>query len=1281
MSHAMSRFPIFLFALWISTTSYAQSDALRATYDETVGKIEIFRGQQATPILTQHARTDFRPYLHPLVAPDGKGVLTQSSPDHHKHQTGIYWGFTRVNGRDYFHHYEGDYWRRVSARVLKNAAANPGDSVQWQTIYDLLDESGQPILRESQIWSMRLQDDRYLLDLEWSGDAKTDVTIGEYQYGGLFVRMPWHKGIDGAVTNSARQVNARAEGQRAVWVDIGMQVDGRDDRAHIAIFDHPDNRGFPQPWRVDGQMGVGPVRARMGDWKIPKGQSARIRHQLVVYTGELNDVDVGNQWSAFTGQAMAWAQWNLARQEGRDAEFLTPEKAVEQMKLQDGFQANVFASEPMITQPMAFCWDDRGRMWIAENRDYENRRDGFANFGDSRILILEDTDRDGVADSRKVFAEGIPFPSAMAVGMGGLWLGAPPNLLFVPDADDDDKADMENIEVRLTGWGIRDRHETLNSFHWGPDGWLYGLQGYATPSRVGKPAGKGRLYQHKDPFPSEFDFADDPIDINGGVWRYHPTKDRFEVVAHGFSNPWGVDYDAKGQLFITACVIPHLWHVIPGGIYHRQGGSHFNPYVYSDIRTIADHKHRSAHGGARIYLSDAFPEKYKKRIFMANIHEHAVLTDILQPKGSGFVGHHGDDFMLANNAQWIGFSVEIGPEGAVYVLDWHDGDICGNDTLNKETGRVFRLSPKQSGAKDFPDRYGDLRKLADARLVELQTNESAWHARRARTILQHRHVQGKLDAQATHLALNQLLHNNTNGDHRLRALWALHVTGGIHRSQLERLLSDSDQHIRAWAVQLICEDNAPSADALSLFGQMAASDPSPVVRLYLAAALQRIDHAAAMPILKSLATHAEDADDHNIPKMLWFALEPMVMERPDQVIDLALQSKIPLLTRHIARRFTDGGKPDVVVNGLQQALRTTVGNELAVESLLLGLRDALQGRYDVEAPKGWSDLAKGLQAQGGSHAQIALQLSQQFGDSNAAKTMLAELRNDQSDLESRRRALTGLTGQRHPEVPAILLNLLDNDDLRRAAIDAAANFDDKRVTGELLKRYQTFNADDKLATVLSLSARSGSGRAMTDAIKNGRIPRRDVPPYVARVLRRVVGNSFVDVWGPIETLPAEKAGLFAKYRQLIGTESPSPPDASHGRAVFKTRCGACHLLHGDGGKVGPDLTGANRGQLEYLLGNILTPSAEIQDAYRMYMVLTTSGRVYSGIPAGETDSQLTLRVAGQSEPVVIAQSDIEDVTAAAVSMMPDGLLQDLSDQEVRDLFAYLRTQQQVPLPQ
>ncbi|NQW47929.1 MAG: dehydrogenase, partial [Planctomycetes bacterium] len=561
--------------------------------------------------------------------------------------------------------------------------------------------------------------------------------------------------------------------------------------------------------------------------------------------------------------------WNQAQALARSAQFLTPAAAVEAMTVQPGFNVNLFAAEPMISQPFAFCFDAKGRMWIAENRDYETRGSGFSNSGNSRILILEDTDRDGTADSRKVFLEGIPFPAAIAVGFGGLWLGAPPNLLFVPDRDGDDRADMEAIEVRLTGWGIADRHETLNSFIWGPDGWLYGLQGFATPSNVGRPVGKGRIYKHTEPFPEQHEPAESPVKIDGGVWRYHPVQDRFEVVAHGFSNPWGIDFNAKGQLFITACVIPHLWHVIPGGIYHRQGGNHINPHVYSDIRTIADHAHPSAHGGARIYQSDAFPEPYRGRIFMANIHQHSILTDILERKGSGYVGRHGDDFLQANNEHWVGFSVDIGPDGSVYALDWHDAEICGTKVVHPETGRVYRIAAEHSAATAFANRNADLESLDDVALAAMQLAPSVWHATQARTILQHRAAQRKgvrsgpdaVDPQAVALLL-QMFHDSPDVDIRLRGLWALHVTGALQRGELSAALDDPAEYIRSWAVTLLCEDIAEAATEAASFARLARSDPSPVVRLALASAIQRLPPDAAWPIIQGLATHAEDRDDH-----------------------------------------------------------------------------------------------------------------------------------------------------------------------------------------------------------------------------------------------------------------------------------------------------------------------------------------------------------------------------------------------------------------------------------
>ena len=238
MKHSLSACLIALpvaFACSGTTLTYAKD--LVARQDKANGTITVSRDGESEPLVTQNAKPDHRPYLHPIMAPDGNGVLTEYSPGHHKHQTGLYWGFTRVNGRDYFHHPEGDYWKRVDSKVL----TAKGHQVSWETTYDLLDEAGNAVLRETQTWKMHEHDSEYLLELTWNGAAKTDVTIGKYNYGGLFLRMPWTKGIKGEAVNGARQRGARAEGQRAPWVDVGMEIEGRDDWGHIAIFDHGKN--------------------------------------------------------------------------------------------------------------------------------------------------------------------------------------------------------------------------------------------------------------------------------------------------------------------------------------------------------------------------------------------------------------------------------------------------------------------------------------------------------------------------------------------------------------------------------------------------------------------------------------------------------------------------------------------------------------------------------------------------------------------------------------------------------------------------------------------------------------------------------------------------------------------------------------------------------------------------------------------------------------------------------------------------------------------------------
>jgi putative membrane-bound dehydrogenase-like protein len=1317
--------------------------------------LSVYRAGQEEPILTQNARSEHRPFIHPIIAPDGQGVLTENGHPGDPHQTGLYWGFTRVNGRDFFHNYKGSHWHRISASILKPNSSPTDLNVRWQTVYDLLDETGEPVMRETQVWTMRELDGEYILELEWSGTANTDITIGEWNYGGLFLRMPWRQGMNAEAVNSVRQSNDRAEGKRAVWLDMGIQVKGRDDRAHIAIFDHPDNDGHPLPWRVDTHLGVGPARARLGDWTIDAGETATFKHQLNVYTGDLSDVGLTEKWGEYVGnqKGIPSAQWGLAQSEGFEAEFLTADEAVDAMTITDGFEVQAFASEPMITQPMSFCWDDRGRLWIAENRDMAGSGAGIRLSGESRILILEDTDRDGVADIRKVFLDGVVFPSAIAVGLDGLWLGAPPNLLYVPDRDGDDRADVEDIEVRLTGWGKQDLHETLNSLHWGPDGWLYGLQGVFTPSLVGKPAGKSAVFEQNAPYPTGisdtesavaidsvegqslktnfytypitltfrgegkvgilwskdgvpadatynqdrhqvfvstekmelefiydgeglrfsaniaqdlrtlFDYAEEPQEINGGIWRYHPTKDRFEVVAHGLSNPWGIDYDAKGQFFVSACVIPHLWHVVQGGRYHRQAGGHFNPYTYSDIRTIGDHRHRSAHGGARFYNSDAFPEAYEGKLFMGNIHEHAVLVDELEPKGSGFVGHHAEDFLFANNAQFVGFSTEIGPDGAVYMLDWHDADICGDTVRTKDTGRVYRIAPTQSRAKDWEGRYADLTTFDNQELVKLQLSESAWHARRARVILQNRATKENVDS-ATHTALRNILDEHSNEDHRLRALWALHVTSGIDHAALVDLLNDDDVYVRAWAIQLLCEDMDPPQAALDQFTRMAEKDSSPVVRLYLASALQRMNADDRWSIAENLVEHGEDSDDHNIPKILWYGIEPLVPENPDRALELASRSEIPMLTQYIARRLTDADRLTELV--------ATIGNEEVLrDELLLGMRDGLEGRSDAVAPANWPAVFALLRREKSDAASMALELALQFGDAVAAQALVDSLQSDSNSLEDQRRAIRGLAQRKRPELTPQLVALLDDETLRPDAIRAIASYDDVFLATTLLDRYDEFSQDEKLEVVHALSSRPSHGTQLMEAIKDGVVPKRDIPAYIARLMLRVVGNRFLEVWGPIESESPEDSASFEIFRELLTDDALTAANKRKGRELYNQTCFACHQMYGEGGLVGPDLTGANRTDLTYLLGNILTPSAVIKDDYKMTMIFTNDGQVYSGVLLDEDERQVRLRTVSGDDPVVIAKSQIADREITELSMMPEGLLDHLSEAELIDLFAYL----------
>ena len=974
--------------------------------------------------------------------------------------------------------------------------------------------------------------------------------------------------------------------------------------------------------------------------------------------------------------------YKILQQSGFEAEA-----AAQAMTVPDGFKVQVIAAEPDLHQPIALTTDTRGRLWVAEAYSYPIRRE--EGQGLDRIVVFEDSDADGTFETRHVFAEGLNLVSGLEVGFGGVWVGAAPYLMFLPDQNGDLVADGPP-QILLDGWGYQDTHETLNSFIWGPDGWLYGCQGVFTNSLIGKPTTP----------PAQ------RTAMNGGVWRYHPLKHQFEVYSWGFSNPWGVDFNDLGQGFVTACVIPHLFHIVQGGRFQRQSGRHFNPYLVDDIQTIADHRHYvgdvadhawwgrnapvaanateaagggHAHCGAMIYLGDNFPPEYRDSIFMNNVLGNRINRDRLTPVGSGYSGSHAADFLLANDQWYRGVNMRYGPDGGVYFIDWYDRQACHRSDSNiwdRTNGRLYKVT---YGAPEIVS--VSLDSLSNLDLVALQLHKNDWYVRSARRLLQERGG----DAQTWH-ALELILRHNTSVPRRLRALWALHVSGGLHESLVLELLSDANENLRAWAIQLSLEDGNPSPKLLERFAVLAAADPSPIVRRYLASGLQRIPVQQRWELATHLVRHQEDAADHNLPLMDWFGIEALAAADPPRAVRLALETPLPSLSRSMWRRLANGDA--ACLEAFCSAMASVEASRLA--AMLAELDLALDRRPNLPMPQAWPAAAKRLLANP-TYADLAAKIDLTFGDLTAAPLLRAVVADPARSMDERENALRGLIRVRDPELPATLHAVLAEAPLRLIALRALAAYDDATTPHFVLPYLDDSASEECRAATAVLTARASHAKALLKAILDGSVAAgiltdASVRRQLAQLQDAQVDRLLESAWGRSTTLSGSAEAELTQWKEKLTPASLELADKAAGRAIYARTCMACHTLFGVGGVLGPDLTGSNRADLDYILRNIIDPSAEVGRAYLMTTVRLQDGRVISGMIVDENNLSLTLR--NGNEDVVVSNTEIASgadgkplVERSSASIMPVGQLQALTDEQVRNLIAYLGSASQVPLPE
>ena len=969
-----------------------------------------------------------------------------------------------------------------------------------------------------------------------------------------------------------------------------------------------------------------------------------------------------------------------------DADPPSAEESANSFILPDGVGVKVWAAEPTVQNPIGMAWDQKGRMWVAENYTYGSRKVRFDLSLRDRVVVLADEDGDGKAEFRKVFTDKVQMLTSVEVGRGGVWLMCPPNLLFVPDADGDLVPDGEP-EVRLDGFdvGRGNYHNFANGLRWGPDGWLYGRCGHSCP---GKPGVPGTPAEHRAP-------------IDGGVWRYHPERKVVEVLAHGTVNPWGYDWDEHGELFFINTVIGHLWHVIPGAHYRESGsGSSQNPLVFERMEQHADHFHydvnlpwnRSragaangfggghAHVGMAIYQADHFPESWKNKLLTWNQHGRRMNVERLERVGSGYLGRHEPDVFLNSNEWFRGMEVSVGPDGAIYGLDWSDTGECHDHTgVHRTSGRIYKFF---HGKNPVADLSALQRAVREPEVVLRHPN--AWFARQwLGALSQPRPTHHKKTIQVCEKIMSD---QKEPASLRLRALWGLHAMG---EARPESLLDDPDEHVRTWAIRLLSDEwpidtlfgprknllPKGNPDLEKKFVQLAKSDPSGLVRLALASTLQRLPVSNRGKLGKALAARPEDAEDHNLPRMVWYGITPMAEDDPDGLLEVAGSSSWPNLRAWVARAITErsGERPE----GLEGLLELAGEQPDRAESILSGIERAVRGMKKIEMPKGWRQVTAKIGV-----SPLALKLSVLFGDKEATVRMEKVVADDKADREVRRRTLGILVESDFPSLKKLCESLLDDPAMKLQAARGLAGFEDPLIGKRLSSRLLDFEKGERNEVVEILCGREGWAASLLSQIEDDRLPKSIISPYHAAQIQALKSDSLDkrlrEAWGVIRVTPDALATRKEELRRELNPSRLAKADLRNGRSLYLRQCSACHVLYGQGGRLGPDLTGSGRSSLDYVLENVVDPSGAVSADYRLNVLELKDGRVLSGMITGQDRNSLTLRM--PDSQTVVSKSAIGSRRALPESIMPAGLLDGLTKEERRDLVAYLMHPVQVDLP-
>ncbi|MFY0598105.1 MAG: c-type cytochrome [Cyclobacteriaceae bacterium] len=964
-----------------------------------------------------------------------------------------------------------------------------------------------------------------------------------------------------------------------------------------------------------------------------------------------------------------------------DSQPISAEEAVKNFRYPDDLEMDLVLSEPHIHQPVEVNFDHIGRLWVVLYNQYpypegvkivdidHHVRAVFDKVpepppngvrGADKISIFEDTDGDGIYDKSVDAITGLNIATSVALGRSKIWVLTPPYLIAYPDPDGNGIPDGDP-KVHLRGFGLEDTHAVANSLRWGPDGWLYGAQGSTTTATISSEVTKEVHFKGQ------------------AIWRYHPESKEFEIFGEGGGNTFDVEIDRKGRLYSGDNGTTRGFYYKQGGYYRKNWGKHgalTNPYAFGFLpgMELEGEKIRFTHAWVK-YEGGTLPKKYHDKIIAINPLLNFVQLTSVEPSGSTF-RCIDDEKILETEDHWFRpVDIKAGPDGSIYLADWNDSRLSHvdpRDTWKKSTGRIYKLRSKQSPKiKPF-----DLSKYSNEELTELLSHPNKWFRQQALRQF------GDRKDQSAVPKLIELLRSG-NDQQALEALWAINLSLGFTDELAMEVLEHKDPYVRLWGIRLLGDAKKVSPSISKKLTELAASEDHLEVLGQLASTAKRLPPVDALPIIKALMKNPRNIGDQDNQLLIWWALESKSETGRELIMNMFEEQDIwnePLVKNVILERLAQRymlarGRTNYL--SCSKLLQYAPDNQYT-KVLMNGIQEGLRGEDISDLPEELLTQIQHYQAKFGE-GQLALALRQ--NNSNTVKKALTVISNQKASRSERLSYIRIFGEIDQPTAIPVLIQIIENqtnsDAIRIACLKSLKHYDDPLI-GERAANAYTFklraNPELREAVLQLFASRANwAGQFLSKITDTKEVKKTDVPPEIIRQFKLLddpeITSTVDELWPDIRIASSED-----KKKEILrikGILQSGNGDTKSGEKLYKLYCGSCHRLFEEGGSIGPDLTGYDRRNMSDMILNIVDPNASIREGYVNFKIKLKDGQTIVGTVVDRSGGYIIIKPLGGKE-IKLNSDQVTEMTAQSTSIMPEHLTENLSEQQVKDLFAYIR---------